>query len=75
MKPDTPEATVGNGARSVPALLSVEQVAAYTGIAVGTLHGWRCRGCGPPWCKLGGKIVRYRLADLEAWIESGRREN
>ena len=62
------------GAIIASALLSVDQVSAYTGIAVGTLHAWRCRGCGPPWCKLGGKIVRYRLADVEAWIEGSKRE-
>jgi excisionase family DNA binding protein len=49
--------------------MSVDQVAAYTGVSPETLNTWRSRGNGPQWCKLGGKIVRYRRADIDAWIE------
>src|SRR5450432_2406097 len=63
-----------SGARTISALLSVDEVSALIGVAVPTLDTWRCRGFGPPWYKLGGKIVRYRLDELEAWIDSKRRE-
>jgi hypothetical protein len=36
-----------------------------------TLTKWRSRRRGPAYCKLGGKI-RYRLCDLNAFIEAGR---
>ncbi|MEC5383648.1 helix-turn-helix domain-containing protein [Aurantimonas sp. C2-6-R+9] len=34
-----------------------------------TLAKMRMRGDGPPFAKLGGKIVVYRLADLREWLE------
>src|ERR1041385_7154402 len=54
-------------------LLSPEQVSRLTGIAVATLDTWRCRRRGPPFIKL-GRIIWYRLRDLEMWIELNRRE-
>jgi hypothetical protein len=36
-----------------------------------TLNKWRTRGRGPAYLKLAGK-VRYRAADLEAFIEASR---
>ncbi len=44
--------------------------AAFLGAKVETLRGWRKKKCGPPWRKIGGKLVRYSLADLRAWVES-----
>jgi len=34
----------------------------------GTLAQWRSQLRGPPYIKLEGRLVRYRLADLEAWL-------
>ena len=42
--------------------------AAYLGIHVETLRGWRKRNTGPPWRKAKGKLVRYSLADLTEWL-------
>jgi len=36
-----------------------------------TLAAWRLRRCGPPYRKLGKRLVRYDLADLRAWIDGG----
>jgi hypothetical protein len=36
-----------------------------------TLTKWRARGRGPAYLKLSGKI-RYRLSDIEKFIESSR---
>jgi len=30
-----------------------------TGIKVKTLQGWRLRGVGPPWVRVGQRLVRY----------------
>jgi excisionase family DNA binding protein len=53
-----------------PALVSCEQAAEYLGTTAGTLAVWRCnRRYDLPYVKV-GKSVRYRLADLERFIES-----
>jgi len=44
--------------------------AAYLGVHVETLRGWRKRKTGPPWRKVNGKLVRYSLADLAQWVMS-----
>lgn len=38
-----------------------------TGLAVATLNNLRVAGNGPPFLKL-GRSVRYRVADLDAWL-------
>ncbi|BEQ14192.1 helix-turn-helix transcriptional regulator [Desulfoferula mesophila] len=48
-------------------LLTTKQAAAYLSLSHRTLEGLRLRGNGPRHAKLGGS-VRYRIADLEAWI-------
>ena len=34
-----------------------------------TVQGWRQRGDGPPFLKLPGGLVRYRVCDVERWID------
>jgi predicted DNA-binding transcriptional regulator AlpA len=48
-------------------LLSVAQVAKLTGRAVSTLEKDRLTGYGPRYVKL-GRQVRYRPADVRAWL-------
>lgn len=50
-------------------LLTIDQAAAYLAIPKATLYTWRTRraGSGPPAVKLCG-CLRYRLADLDAWV-------
>ncbi|POX92300.1 hypothetical protein C3477_27410 [Mycobacterium kansasii] len=38
------------------------------GVAVATLRDWRAKGRGPRSAVIAGK-VRYRVADLEAWLD------
>lgn len=54
--------------------LDTEESARYLDLKKTTLEAWRCRGVGPRFAKL-GRSVRYRRADLDAWIESRIREN
>ena len=49
-------------------LLNVEDLADYLGVPVATLYQWRYRGEGPPGFRV-GRYIRYRWADVEAWIE------
>ncbi|MGD0157122.1 MAG: helix-turn-helix domain-containing protein [Terracidiphilus sp.] len=45
------------------------QAAKYLGISEGALRLWRAEGRGPRHFKAGEKLVRYRRADLDSWIE------
>lgn len=45
-------------------------VASYTSIPVDTLRYWRKTGQGPAYSKPGPKSVRYRLRDVDAYLES-----
>jgi excisionase family DNA binding protein len=46
------------------------QAARYLGVSEGALRLWRGEGKGPRHFKAGEKLVRYRRADLDSWIES-----
>lgn len=52
-------------------LLDEKEVAATLGIAPGTLRNWRSLRIGVPYVKLGKRAVRYRRADVDAFIASG----
>lgn len=43
--------------------------ARYCNLGKSTLERFRITGEGPRYCKLGG-AVRYRRAELDAWLES-----
>jgi predicted DNA-binding transcriptional regulator AlpA len=53
-------------------LLTTAEAAAYLQLTVQTLARWRMArpGKGPPYCKLGRGLVRYRREDLEAWVQA-----
>lgn len=52
-------------------LLTEREVADRLNIAVKTVQNWRWKGEGPRAVKLGKRAVRYRRADVEAFIEAG----
>lgn len=55
-------------------LLTQEEAAKYLGTTVGTLNAWRFYGKQKiPFIKWGNRI-RYRIEDLDKWIE-GHLEN
>jgi predicted DNA-binding transcriptional regulator AlpA len=47
---------------------STPEVAAYLGVPVQTMHGWRSKGTGPKGIRV-GKYVRYRWSDVDAWLD------
>jgi len=47
--------------------LSNDEAADYLGLKSATLNKWRCHGEGPPFIKV-GRLVRYRLVDLDAFL-------
>ncbi|MBM4313718.1 MAG: helix-turn-helix domain-containing protein [Deltaproteobacteria bacterium] len=48
-------------------LLTQKEVKEITGLADSTLEQWRLKGKGPKFIKL-GRLVRYRLSDLDTYI-------
>lgn len=55
-------------AEDLPDLLTRPEVAAYTGLSMPTLARWAGAGEGPRVTRFSNK-VRYRKADLLAWID------
>lgn len=49
-------------------LLWAEEVATILGVPVKTLYQWRYKGVGPAGVRV-GRHLRYRAADVEAWID------
>lgn len=60
--PPAAKAAAGN-------LLNDVEVAALLGASLQTVRNWRWRGEGPRFVKLGGRMVRYRPEDVQAFIE------
>jgi len=52
-------------------LVTRERAAEILNVKTNTLTVWACRGCGPAYVKV-GRSVRYRLSDLESYIENSR---
>lgn len=54
-------------------LLDTTAAAEYLGgLQPNTLEGWRVAGRGVPYVKI-GRLVRYRVADLDAYLEAQTR--
>lgn len=50
-------------------LMTVEALAEYLGVPVATVYAWNSRSLGPRRYRL-GKHVRYRRADVDAWVDA-----
>lgn len=57
-----------------PEWLTPDQAASYCGMTARGLEEQRYRRRGPTFHKVSGRIVRYRRADLDAWLEAGRQQ-
>lgn len=53
--------------------LSRRDAAAFLGVTPQTMAGWSVQGTGPRPRRVGGRVF-YRLADLEAFRDTGARE-
>ena len=54
-------------------LLTTKQAAPFLGVSEAFLERDRWAGARIPFIKLGSRAVRYRVSDLEAYIESRKR--
>lgn len=52
-------------------LITAREAAEMIGIASPTLAHARCTGLGdyPPFVRIGGRAIRYRVSDIQRWIE------
>jgi excisionase family DNA binding protein len=50
-------------------LLTTAEAAKYLRISIDTLKNWRRRKTGPPFKRVGDRLVAYRKADLDAWLD------
>lgn len=51
--------------------LSPKGLAEYFDVPLRTVYSWKYRGEGPPTFKV-GRHIRYRLTEVEQWLESQR---
>lgn len=72
---DDPPGMAGNGATSIrqimqkmSLLIGYNEASDLTGVPVNTLKDYRAKGKGPRSAVIGGR-VRYRRADVLAWID------
>jgi predicted DNA-binding transcriptional regulator AlpA len=56
-------------------LLSTPQAAKFLNVSIAFLERDRWAGARIPFVKVGSRAVRYRLADLEAYINSNRQRS
>jgi excisionase family DNA binding protein len=57
-------------ADALPAISSPLQLAAWLGVPVATVYRWNYERTGPRFSKV-GRHIRYRRADVEAWLDAG----
>lgn len=50
-------------------VLKEKEACEFVGVSRATLSRWRQDGNGPPFAKLPTGTIRYRLEDVEAWLE------
>ena len=49
-------------------LLNTDSAADLLGLSKSTLEHWRMVRKGPPFVRVGPRCIRYRRADLDAWL-------
>jgi predicted DNA-binding transcriptional regulator AlpA len=50
-------------------LLTDAELATLYGVALQTVRNWRTKGEGPKWVRIGARAIRYKPADVRAFIE------
>jgi predicted DNA-binding transcriptional regulator AlpA len=55
--------------RKPQGLISPQGLAEFCGVPIATVYRWNARGTGPRRLVV-GKHVRYRVEDVEAWLDA-----
>lgn len=61
--------------RALPTLMDTQATAQLLGVQPRTLEAWRTRGHGPPFVTLSPRCVRYRLEEVERWLNNRTAES
>ncbi|MBO0611096.1 helix-turn-helix transcriptional regulator [Myceligenerans salitolerans] len=56
-----------------PKLMTPDDLADYLGVSLHCVYAWSSRGGGPRITRVGARL-RYRPADVEAWLDSANDE-
>jgi excisionase family DNA binding protein len=56
-------------------LLRQEEAARILNVTSRALEAWRHRGGGPRYIRISGRCIRYRQADLHAWLAERERSS
>lgn len=51
-------------------LVTDREAAEILGLAVQTLRNWRCERRGPPYRRIGGRVIRYSLRELDEYTRA-----
>lgn len=52
-----------------PVVFSPKEAAQYLGVSISTLKNWRAKKIGPRWVMRGARLVAYKPADLERFLD------
>ncbi len=58
-----------------PVVLNPREAAQYLGVSVSTLKLWRAQKIGPKWTKRGARLIAYRPADLEQFLDDNSKNS
>ena len=53
-----------------PVRVNTEKAALFLGVSVRTLEEWRKKDIGPAFMKIGRKLIRYEMAELERFLRA-----
>jgi excisionase family DNA binding protein len=53
-------------------MITVAELSSWLGVPVQTIYNYNCNGTGPKRIRIGNH-VRYRVADVEAWLRQHER--
>lgn len=62
---------MNSSVENLSGLLRERAAAEFLNVTIRCLQSWRMTGKGPRVVRLGGRMVRYRMADLEEFIDAG----
>jgi excisionase family DNA binding protein len=72
---DRPNLRLIGSSETAPAeLIDESTLASRLGVSRSTLQSWRYAGRGPRFIKL-GRMIRYRTADVDAYLQANTRGN
>jgi predicted DNA-binding transcriptional regulator AlpA len=65
-----------NAVNNISKKMRPPDAAYYLGVSTSTLAKWRCQdSSGPPYMKLGPRIVAYDQRELDAWMRGRSRRS